>query len=183
MFFTLYENHLLSLCFNIFRSSVNTFQKDHFHSAVRFFVENYDICWSTKKVWFKETQSSRLWPIQQFFETAGSSFYDLSPLLPQIFVWVLFFEKEAFELSVIPLLFQDKEIDIYIVMSHWHLRQMVHLPYVSTIRFGIFCFWFIIIFNRIKNICSCLWGFISKMPLLATLLFLLILCQWFCNCI
>ena len=134
LFFTLYENHLLSLYFCIFRSSVKTFQKDHFHSAVRFFVENYDICWSSKKVWFKETQSSRLWPIQQFFETAGRSFNDLSPLLPQIFVWVLFFEKEAFELSVIPLLFQDKEIDIYIVMSHWHLRQMVHLPYVSTIH-------------------------------------------------
>ena len=65
------------------------------HSAVRFFVENYDICWSTKKVWLKMkgTQSSRLWPIQQFFETVGSSFYDLSPLLPQIFVWVLILKK------------------------------------------------------------------------------------------
>ena len=41
----------------IFWSSVKTFQKDHFHPAVGFFVENYDNHWSPKRLKNSERES------------------------------------------------------------------------------------------------------------------------------
>ena len=77
-----------------FLKDSKTQRENQFSFQLHFQMVHHDVMKNLqKKVWFKGTQSSRIWPIQQFFETVGSSFYDLSPMLPQIFVWVLILKK------------------------------------------------------------------------------------------